>query len=138
MALCKIQIIGNLGRDPEMKYTPSGKPVTSFTVAVNQSRKDQQTGEWTDETDWFRVTVWGERGEHLAETLKKGAKVFVGGRFKTRQWQDNEGVTKTSLEITGDDVYDLRPKAQGEESHSAPAPASRDRAADDDIDELPF
>ena len=61
MAFSKAMIIGNLGRDPEMRYTPSGRPVTEFSVAVNQSTKNQQTGEWVEATDWFRVTVWGDR-----------------------------------------------------------------------------
>ena len=77
MAFCKVMIIGNLGRDPEMRYTPTGKPVTQFSVAVNQSTKNQQTGEWVEETDWFRVSVWGDRAERAAENLRKGNKVFV-------------------------------------------------------------
>ena len=84
MALCKVMIIGNLGSDPEMRYTPTNRAVTQFNVAVNQSTKNQQTGEWVEETDWFRVSVWGDRAERMAESLRKGNKVFVEGRFKTR------------------------------------------------------
>ena len=83
MALCKTMIIGNLGSDPEMRYTPNGRAVTQFNVAVNQSTKNQQTGEWVEETDWFRVTIWGDRAERMAENLRKGNKVFVEGRFRT-------------------------------------------------------
>ena len=86
MALSKIQIIGNLGRDPELRYTPNGRPVASFTVAVNQSTKNQQTGEWIESTNWFRVDVWGDRGERVAEQLRKGSRVFVDGRFKAREY----------------------------------------------------
>ena len=93
MALSKISIIGNLGRDPELRYTPNGRPVASFTVAVNQSQKNQQTGEWVEETDWFRVSVWGDRAERMAESLRKGNKVFVEGRFKTRQFEGRDGQT---------------------------------------------
>ena len=70
MALSKIQIIGNLGRDPELRYTPNGRPVASFTVAVNQSTKNQQTGEWIESTDWFRVSVWGDRGDAVVRRLR--------------------------------------------------------------------
>jgi len=86
MALCKAMIIGNLGADPECA-TPNGRPVTQFNVAVNQSTKNQQTGEWVEATDWFRVSVWGDRAERAAETLRKGNKVFVEGRFKTREFE---------------------------------------------------
>ena len=82
MTLNKMMIIGNLGSDPEMRYTPSNRAVTQFNVAVNQSTKNQQTGEWVEETDWFRVTVWGDRAERMAENLRKGNKVFVEGRFR--------------------------------------------------------
>ena len=107
MALCKAMIIGNLGADPEMRYTPNGRPVTQFNVAVNQSTKNQQTGEWVEETDWFRVSVWGDRAERAAENLRKGNRVFVEGRFKTRQFEGRDGQTRTSLEITADSVVNL-------------------------------
>jgi single-strand DNA-binding protein len=116
MALCKAMIIGNLGADPEMRYTPNGRPVTQFNVAVNQSTKNQQTGEWVEATDWFRVSVWGDRAERAAETLRKGNKVFVEGRFKTREFEGRDGKARTSLEITADSVVNLekRPRDEGE------------------------
>ena len=107
MALCKVMIIGNLGSDPEMRYTPNNRAVTQFNVAVNQSTKNQQTGEWVEETDWFRVSVWGDRAERMAETLRKGNKVFVEGRFKTREFEGRDGQTRTSLEITADSIVNL-------------------------------
>ena len=107
MALCKVMIIGNLGSDPEMRYTPNNRAVTQFNVAVNQSTKNQQTGEWVEETDWFRVSVWGDRAERMAETLRKGNKVFVEGRFKTRQFEGRDGQMRTSLEITADSIVNL-------------------------------
>ncbi len=150
MALCKLMIIGNLGRDPEMRYTPSGRPVTQFSVAVNQSTKNQQTGEWTDETDWFRVSVFGDRAERAAEQLRKGSRVFVEGRFKSREFEGNDGQKRTSLDITADNVINLerRNREEGEgtfgapSGERAPAPAggaygSRGRE-DNDLDDLPF
>ena len=158
MALCKVMIIGNLGADPEMRYTPSGRPVTQFNVAVNQSTKNQQTGEWNEETDWFRVSVWGDRAERMAESLRKGNKVFVEGRFKTRQFEGRDGQTRTSLEITADSIVNLERRGRDEEGSFGGAPAGtsadagsggggggnapvrpqRAPADDTDLDDLPF
>ena len=125
MALCKVMIIGNLGADPEMRYTPSGRPVTQFNVAVNQSTKNQQTGEWNEETDWFRVSVWGDRAERAAENLRKGNKVFVEGRFKTREFEGRDGQKRTSLEITADSLVNLEKRNRDEDAgqFAATAPA---------------
>jgi len=139
--LCKMQIIGNLGRDPEMRYTPQGKPVTEFSVAVNQSTKNQQTGEWDEATDWFRVTVWGDRAERAAEHLRKGHRVFVEGRFRTREYDTRDGEHRVSMEITADSVVSLdkhdeesgyeteRLRPQGTPSHRQPR---------EDFSDLPF
>ena len=115
MALCKVMIIGNLGSDPEMRYTPTNRAVTQFNVAVNQSTKNQQTGEWVEETDWFRVSVWGDRAERMAETLRKGNKVFVEGRFKTRTFEGRDGQTRTALEITADSIVNLERRPRDDE-----------------------
>jgi single-strand DNA-binding protein len=159
MALCKAMIIGNLGADPEMRYTPNGRPVTQFNVAVNQSTKNQQTGEWVEATDWFRVSVWGDRAERAAETLRKGNKVFVEGRFKTREFEGRDGQKRTSLEITADSVVNLekRTREEGEGQFAAPAAAAAGSGAaggstggpsrggsgggnfdDTELDDLPF
>src|SRR6476660_5489449 len=145
MALCKAMIIGNLGADPEMRYTPNGRPVTQFNVAVNQSSKNQQTGEWVEETDWFRVSVWGDRAERAAENLRKGNRVFVEGRFKTREFEGNDGQKRTSLDVTADNVISLDRKGRDDDGAFAGAPAavasggsSRGPADDTDLDDLPF
>ena len=129
MALCKVMIIGNLGADPEMRYTPSGRPVTQFNVAVNQSTKNQQTGEWIEETDWFRVSIWGDRAERAAESFRKGNKVFVEGRFKTREFEGRDGQKRTSLEITADSLVNLEKRTReegdgGQFTAAAPAGAA--------------
>ncbi len=124
MALCKVMIIGNLGSDPEMRYTPSGRAVTQFNVAVNQSTKNQQTGEWVEETDWFRVTIWGDRAERMAESLKKGNKVFVEGRFRTREFEGRDGQKRTSLEITADSIVNLERRGRDEEGSFTAAGAA--------------
>jgi single-strand DNA-binding protein len=149
-------IIGNLGSDPEMRYTPTNRAVTQFNVAVNQSTKNQQTGEWVEETDWFRVSVWGDRAERMAETLRKGNKVFVEGRFKTREFEGRDGQKRTSLEITADSIVNLE-RRPGDDEGSFGGPSDGDRAAagsggggggavrptrapsdDTDLDDLPF
>ena len=87
MAFSKVMIIGNLGRDPEMRYTPNGRQVTEFSVADTHRGRDAASGEWADlGTDWFRVTVWGDRAERAAEEFRKGNRVFVEGRFRTREY----------------------------------------------------
>lgn len=160
MALCKVMIIGNLGSDPEMRYTPSNRAVTQFNVAVNQSTKNQQTGEWVEETDWFRVSVWGDRAERTAEQLRKGNKVFVEGRFRTREFEGRDGKNRTSLEITADSVVNLERRPRDDEGSfggssggdsdrgpdRGPGPASaggnvrptRAPSDDTDLDDLPF
>ena len=154
MALSKIQIIGNLGRDPELRYTPNGRPVTTFSVAVNQSTKNQQTGEWVEATDWFRISVWGDRAERAAENLRKGSRVFVDGRFRTREYETNDGRKGLSLDVSADTVIGLDKREQTEGTFTgAPAGAASaggaagsgasgpDRSGgfdDSEIDELPF
>ena len=155
MALCKVMIIGNLGSDPEMRYTPSNRAVTQFNVAVNQSTKNQQTGEWVEETDWFRVSVWGDRAERMAEQLRKGNKVFVEGRFRTREFEGRDGQKRTALEITADSIVNLERRGRDEEGSFAGPSGSqpggsfgggsgggvqptRPRPDDTDLDDLPF
>ena len=129
MAFCKVMIIGNLGRDPEMRYTPTGRPVTQFSVAVNQSTKNQQTGEWIEETDWFRVSVFGDRAERAAEQLRKGNRVFVEGRFRTREFEGQDGQKRTSLDMTADNVISLEKRPRDDEAGFVGAPAGGRRQA---------
>ena len=150
MAFCKIQIVGNLGRDPELRYTPNGRPVTEFSVAVNQSTKNQQSGEWVEATDWFRVSVWGDRAERAAEQLRKGSRVLIDGQFRTREYETKDGRKGLSLEISADSVVGLdrrdtegtfagAPGAPGGPGAAAPGGAPAGRPFDDtEIDELPF
>jgi single-strand DNA-binding protein len=150
MSLNKCMIIGNLGRDPEMRYTPSGQAVTQFTVAVNRNYKNQQ-GERQEETEWFRVVAWGQQAEFAAEYLRKGAKVYIEGRLQTRQWEDREGQKRYTTELIANTCtpLDRRPQEDGadgggEESfrsaRPAPVPDAPQRSGDntDDIDDLPF
>ena len=152
MAFCKIMFIGNLGRDPEMRYTPNGKPVTQFSVAVSHSKPDGQGG-WVDEgTDWYRVSVFGDRAERAAEQLRKGTKVFVEGRFKTREFEGKDGEKRTSLDVVSDNVISLAARGGGDDgggggggnftgapyAGGTPAGAARPASDDTDLDDLPF
>jgi single-strand DNA-binding protein len=104
--LNKIMIIGNLGRDPEMRYTPSGRPVTSFSVAVSRSWNTSD-GERHTETEWFNVVAWGNLAEICKQYLAKGQRVYVEGRLQTRRWEDAEGRKHTSTEIVANEMIIL-------------------------------
>jgi single-strand DNA-binding protein len=143
MAFCSLTFVGNLGRDPELRYTPAGKAVTQFSVAVSSSKPDGSGG-WKDEhTDWFRVSVWGDRGERAAEQLRKGAKVLVSGRFATREWQGkDDGATHTSLEVTADYVMQVGAPRSADGGtfgqDGIQLGAAGPDAQDDDLSSLPF
>jgi single-strand DNA-binding protein len=118
----KIILAGNLGRDPEMRYAPSGSPVTSFSVASNRKYTNAE-GDLVEETSWFRISAWNRLAEVCAEYLNKGAKVLVEGRLKIdpttggpRIWTDNEGAVRASFEVTANTVQFLsgKPAANGE------------------------
>jgi single-strand DNA-binding protein len=127
MSLNKAMIIGNLGRDPEMRYTPSGQAVTQFTVAVNRNYKGQ-SGEWQEETEWFRVVVWGQQAERAAEHLRKGNKVYIEGRLQTRQWEDQTGAKRYTTELVANQVTNLERRVRDESSEDgAPPPGGATR-----------
>jgi len=109
-SLSKAILIGNLGSDPEMRYTPDGKPVTSFRMATNR-RYTTSGGESREETDWFRISVWGRQAEQCNQYLSKGRQVYVEGRLHARNWQGQDGQMRTSLEVTADRVVFLGKQA---------------------------
>jgi single-strand DNA-binding protein len=153
MSLNKAMIIGNLGRDPEMRYTPGGQAVTQFTVAVNRNYKGQN-GEWQEETEWFRVVVWGQQAERAAEYLRKGNKVYIEGRLQTRQWEDKDGQKRYTTELVANQVTNLERRNRDEDGDPGPAngaapaganrparpspPAGADEPAADKLDESNF
>jgi len=140
MSLNKAMIIGNLGRDPELRYTPNGQAVTQFTVAVNRNYRGAD-GEWQEDTEWFRVVAWGPVGERAAEHLRKGNKVYVEGRIQTRQWEDQSGQKRYTTELVADRVANLErrpredgdpgftPRSSGRPESAAPAEAGGAAAA---------
>ena len=95
--LNKVMLIGNLGKDAETRYTPSGTAVTNFSIATARRTKDSESGEWRDETDWHDVVLW--RGENVSQYLTKGTQVYVEGRLQTRSWEDQNGQKKYRTEV---------------------------------------
>ena len=112
--LNKAMIIGNLGRDPEMRYTQGGQAVTNFSVATNR-RWTSQDGEAHEETEWHRIVAWGRLGETCNEYLSKGSSVYVEGRIQTREYEDREGVTRRATEVVASEMQmlDRRQRADG-------------------------
>ena len=104
--LNKVQIIGHLGKEPEMRYTPSGKPVTTFSVAVSRSWNSAD-GERHSETEWFNVVAWGNLAEICKQYLTKGQQVYIEGRLQTRRWDDKEGAKHTSVEVVANEMMML-------------------------------
>jgi single-strand DNA-binding protein len=107
----KVILVGNLGRDAETKFTPSGAAVTRFSVATTRNWKDQQSGEWKEETNWTNVTVW--RQENLANYLTKGKQVYVEGRLQTRSYEDKDGKKVYATDVVADEVILLGGRGDG-------------------------
>ena len=132
--LNKVMIIGHLGRDPEMRYTPSGRPVSTFSVAVSRNWKSSN-GERRSETEWFKIVAWGRLAEICKEYLSKGQQVYIEGRLQTRQWEDKEGEKRTSVEVVANEMTmlgDRRDKSQSDENTVENLPPEMDE------DEFPF
>ena len=100
----KVILIGNLGKDPEVRYTPNGAAICNIGIATTRSWKDKTSGEKVEETEWHRVVFYDRLAEIAGEYLKKGRPVYVEGRLKTRKWQDKEGVEKFTTEIVADNM----------------------------------
>jgi single-strand DNA-binding protein len=103
----KVILIGNLGRDPEVRYTPNGAAICNVTIATSRNWKDKNSGERMEETEWHRVVFYDRLAEIAGEYLKKGRPVYVEGRLKTRKWQDKDGVEKYTTEIIADQMQML-------------------------------
>jgi single-strand DNA-binding protein len=108
--LNKIMLIGNLGKDPEMNYTPSGTAVTKFSLAVNRYRKSS-TGERQEETEWFNIVAWDKLGETCNQYLHKGSKVYIEGRVSQRKYTDKNGIERYAFDVVASDMEMLTPKS---------------------------
>jgi len=132
--LNKVMIIGHLGRDPEMRYTPSGRPVATFSVAVSRSWTSS-SGENRSETEWFKIVAWGNLAEICKKYLNKGQQVYIEGRLQTRSWEDKEGQQRTSVEVVANEMTmlgDRRGKSQDDNATPDETPPEVDE------DEFPF
>lgn len=163
--MLKASVIGNLGNDPEMKYSANGAPFLRFNVASNFRARTPE-GQWEDKTEWVRCTVFGQRAESLSQYLKKGMRVFVDGRLEARPWTDQQGGVRAGLELVATDVEFMSSRSEDEQRASGgsggggeyreprqssgggggsarprPAPQQSRPAQDDDggdLDDLPF
>lgn len=124
----KVILIGNLGRDPEVRYTPNGAAICNVTIATSRNWKDKNSGERMEETEWHRVVFYDRLAEIAGEYLKKGRPVYVEGRLKTRKWQDKDGVEKYTTEIIADQLQMLGGREEGG-GQQAQAPAASQRPA---------
>lgn len=152
--LNQIQTIGRVGKDPEVRYLPSGEAVANFSVATTEKWKDKQSGELREETEWFRISTFGRLAEIVGEYVKKGALVYVSGKLKTRKYTDKDGVEKITTEVRASDMKMLsgrndgqqhgdtaghaRPAPQRQQSQQRPAPTAQGSGFDDMDDDIPF
>lgn len=112
--LNKVMIIGNLGKDPELRFTSSGQAVCDFNVATSETFNDKD-GQQQEKTEWHRVVVWARQAENCKRYLSKGSKVFVEGRLQTREWDDKDGKKRYTTEVVAQNVRFLSSKGQGED-----------------------
>ncbi len=125
----KVILIGNLGRDPELRYTQSGQPVATFSLATSENWTDKTSGEKVEKTEWHRVVVWGRTAELCSQYLAKGRTVYIEGRLQTRDWEDKEGQKRSTTEINAQTVQFLGgPKGQSAGSPEAGAGAGAGEA----------
>jgi len=130
----KVILVGNLGRDPEVRYSPDGAAICNVSIATTSNWKDKNSGERREETEWHRVVFYNRLAEIAGEYLRKGRPVYVEGRLKTRKWQNKEGVDQYTTEIVADQMQMLGGRDGGDggamgggmgEGQSAPRPAAR-------------
>jgi len=146
----KVILVGNLGRDPEMKYTASGAAIANVTIATSESWNDKQTGEKVEKTEWHRVVAFQRLAEIMGEYLKKGSQVYIEGKLQTRKWQDQNGQDRYTTEVVANDMQMLGSRGgdaggasqgggfrQKPQAQQAAAPANTGGGGFDD-DDIPF
>ncbi len=137
----RVVLVGNLTRDPELRHTPSGTAVCSLSLAVNTRRKDE-SGQWTDKPNYFDITVWGQQGENCAQYLAKGRPVAIDGRLEWREWEAQDGAKRQAVEVVADSVQFLGGRMEGETPAYVPAGAAAgggdDFPSSPTDDDIPF
>ena len=148
----KVILVGNLGRDPEVRYSPSGAAIANVTIATSEGWKDKQTGEMQERTEWHRVVFFSRLAEIAGEYLRKGSQIYIEGRLQTRKWQDKEGQDRYTTEVVANELQMLGSRGGGsgqmqdssnqfDQSAPSSAPAPSKPAAknfDDFDDDIPF
>jgi len=150
----KVILVGNLGKDPEVRYSPNGQAVANITIATSESWKDKNTGDKQEKTEWHRVVFFGKLAEIAGEYLKKGGQVYVEGRLQTRKWQDKEGQDRYTTEIVANEMQMLgsregrgapagdfaqeEPAAMGAAGSSKPSSPAKKSGGSDFDDDIPF
>lgn len=140
----KVILIGNMGRDPEVRYTPNGLAVANITIATSEAWKDKQTGENQERTEWHRIVMYARLAEIAGEYLRKGSKVYIEGRLQTRKWQDKNGQDRYTTEIIADSLQMLDSKG-GSGQQTAPGATNQEEITDKQAanvetldDDIPF
>ena len=143
----KVILIGNLGNDPDIRYTASGAAVANIRLATTESWRDKESGEQQERTEWHRIVFFGRLAEIVGEYLRKGSQIYVEGRLQTRKWQDKEGADRYTTEIVANEMQMLGRSrsdstsdeaAAGQSARNAPMPQPKAGAADDFDDDIPF
>lgn len=140
-SLNKVQLIGHLGRDPEIRYMPSGDAMANVALATSETWKDKATGEKKEATEWHRVVVFGKLAEVIGQYLKKGSLVYFEGKLKTRKWQNKDGLDVYTTEVVCDSMQMLggRPEGASQPAKQQAKPAAQKEGAFADMDDdIPF
>jgi single-strand DNA-binding protein len=140
-SLNKVMLMGNLGKDPEVRYTASGQAVASFSIATSERYKSK-SGDWEEKTEWHNIVLWGKQAETAKDYLSKGKTVFIEGRLQTRKWQDKDGRDRYTTEIVGDRMQFVGSKGDGGGRQGSrgdePAAYYDDPAGSNPDDDIPF
>ena len=134
----KVILVGNLGRDPEVRYSANGAAVANVTIATTEQWKDRNSGENQERTEWHRVVFWGRLAEVVGEYLKKGSQVYVEGKLQTRKWQDQSGQDKYTTEVVASDMQMLGGRGGGGGSAPSGGGQASSGGFDDFDDDIPF
>ena len=134
----KVIIVGRLGKDPEVRYTPSGAAVANFTVATSEEWKDKDSGEKQERTEWHRIVAWRRLGEICGEYLHKGKEVYIEGKLQTRSWEDRDGNTKYTTEIVAQNMQMLGSAGKQGRAESSGERFPSEEPANIPDDDIPF
>lgn len=135
----RVTIIGNLGRDPEIKHTQSNVPMAQLSVATTEAWKDKATGEWLEKTEWHRVVCWRHVAEKVERVgLRKGSQVYIEGKIETRKWQDKDGGDRYTTEIIARELQHLGPRSEPNAGKGEFSPPPMPQQQEDDDEDLPF